>query len=64
MQKLIPMTAANKKSARKKIGSMKTCGITNLWGGIREGLGLFDSVPAVGNVPAVMVLTDGIPNHM
>lgn len=66
VQKLIPMTATNKKLAKKNIGKMYSKDITNLWHGIKEGIKLFEteSKGSLGKVPAIMVLTDGMPNHM
>lgn len=45
---------------------MVTRDMTNLWGGIQTGLKLFEDCAAgsKGGVPALMVLTDGLPNHM
>jgi len=39
---------------------------TNLWAGILSGIKLFEDVDddRTGNMPALMVLTDGMPNHM
>lgn len=43
---------------------MKPLTTTNLWAGIINGLELFDPLEADSNrVPALMVLTDGMPNH-
>jgi len=66
VQKLTPMNSNNKRNTRKKIEAMVTRDITNLWGGIQTGLKLFDtgSRSCNGKVPALMVLTDGMPNHM
>ncbi|KAK3375866.1 ribosomal protein L13e-domain-containing protein [Lasiosphaeria ovina] len=66
VQKLTPMTASNKHKTSKKLDHLKPQGITNLWGGIVEGLKLFDRAAGSpdGKVPALMVLTDGVPNHM
>lgn len=60
------MTPENKMKTEKNIEKMKTKDITNLWHGIQEGLKLFnpDDKLSKGKVPAVMVLTDGMPNHM
>ena len=40
--------------------------ITNLWAGIQTGLKLFNESGegSHGKMPALMVLTDGMPNHM
>jgi Mg-chelatase subunit ChlD len=71
------MTAESKAASVEKIERMKPLDMTNLWHGIRDGLGLFrepesksdDDPPGsisgpTGRVPALLVLTDGIPNHM
>ena len=65
------MTAENKATALKNIESMEPDDVTNLWHGIRDGLELFkedideDGEPSsTGRVPALLVLTDGMPNHM
>ncbi|KAH8742268.1 hypothetical protein F5883DRAFT_654767 [Diaporthe sp. PMI_573] len=36
----------------------------NLWHGLRDGINLFKDGANTGRLPAVMVLTDGKPNHM
>ncbi|KAF4979111.1 hypothetical protein FZEAL_4601 [Fusarium zealandicum] len=64
LQSLLPMTDANKDLTRKNVTSMKPQDATNLWHGILEGIRLFNSPEPSANVPAVMVLTDGMPNHM
>ncbi|KAK3345777.1 hint-domain-containing protein [Lasiosphaeria hispida] len=66
VQKLISMTVANKKLAKKNIGKMYSKDITNLWHGIKEGIKLFEteSKGLLGKVPAIMVLMDGMSNHM
>lgn len=63
LQPLIPMTDANKDHARAKIKSMVPRDATNLWQGLLEGIKLFNGLQS-DNVPAVMILTDGMPNHM
>ncbi|KAI1497945.1 hint-domain-containing protein [Biscogniauxia marginata] len=63
IQELIPMTKQNKKLATDRIKQMEADGQTNLWHGIRRGLELFKGNTDNGSVPAVMVLTDGQPNH-
>lgn len=65
LQELIPMTAANKKKTKAKIESMVPEDSTNLWQGIVSGIGLFNGGKTKsGRVPAIMVLTDGMPNFM
>lgn len=64
IQSLIPMTASNKDLARKNVAGMQVKDATNLWHGIVEGLKLFKGMNTNGKVPALMVLTDGMPNHM
>jgi hypothetical protein len=71
LQTLVPMTAANKRSVENKVrNSVKPDAATALWNGIRMGLQqfqadvddprLYDSQFA-GNIPAMMVLSDGRP---
>ncbi len=64
LQPLECMTDENKTAARKNIKSMQPKDATNLWQGILTGLKQFEDVKSDGKVPAVMVLTDGMPNHM
>ncbi|OTB10277.1 hypothetical protein K445DRAFT_70622 [Daldinia sp. EC12] len=64
IQKLLPMTPENKELTDKNIEAMKADSVTNLWHGIREGIRLFDGEENTGRVPAVMILTDGLPNYM
>ena len=58
------MNESNKKKARTNIDSMRPIDQTNLWHGICEGIDLFDVEAEAGRVPAIMILTDGLPNHM
>jgi Mg-chelatase subunit ChlD len=58
------MDANNKLAAKRNIERMQPLDSTNLWQGILEGIKLFDGNKASGRVPAMMVLTDGLPNHM
>jgi len=46
------------------IESMEPLDQSNLWHGIVQGFSLFDNTPNAGRLPAVMVLTDGLLNHM
>ncbi|KAI9151606.1 Inter-alpha-trypsin inhibitor heavy chain H3 [Paramyrothecium foliicola] len=64
VQRLLAMTDANKDKARANVDSMHAGGATNLWHGILDGFKLFENAPKSSNVPAIMVLTDGLPNHM
>ncbi|KAK7731048.1 hypothetical protein SLS53_008850 [Cytospora paraplurivora] len=64
LQPLTAMTDANKKTAEAKIEAMGLEGCTNLWHGLRDGIRLFKDEQNTGRVPAVLVLTDGEPNHM
>lgn len=69
LQKLSPMTEENKKITDRNIESMQPRDATNLWHGIRDGLKLFkndanDEYGKPERIPALMVLTDGCPNHM
>jgi len=62
------MTPANKVTTLEKIQGMQPTDLTNLWHGIRDGLELFSDEEGkpkpTGRVPALLVLTDGMPNHM
>ncbi|OAA70624.1 von Willebrand factor, type A [Cordyceps fumosorosea ARSEF 2679] len=64
LQPLECMTDENKKTSRNNINSMVPKDATNLWHGILTGLKQFEGVNSDGKVPAIMVLTDGMPNHM
>ncbi|KAI0469149.1 U-box domain-containing protein [Xylaria cf. heliscus] len=64
IQELIPMEKAHKEEVDAKIENMIVDGPTNLWSGIKTGLGLFQHDDAGGSVKALMVLTDGLPNHI
>lgn len=64
LQPLTEMTDANKEAAKAKIEAMEVESCTNLWHGLRDGIKLFKDEANTGRVPAVMVLTDGVPNHM
>ncbi|KAI1431033.1 U-box domain-containing protein [Xylaria sp. CBS 124048] len=67
VQGLTSMTEEVKSEVNDKIDGLRAHGRTNLWGGIREGLGLFGrpgtTEDAGGSARALMVLTDGMPNH-
>jgi Mg-chelatase subunit ChlD len=58
------MTTFNKAMTLMRIDEMRPLTATNLWNGIRDGLGLFGEAEAGsdGRVPALLVLTDGAPN--
>ena len=64
VQPLLPMSDANKDTARSNVKSLYLQSSTNLWHGIRDGIRIFNEAEAKNNVPAMMVLTDGMPNHM
>lgn len=63
VQPLLSMTNENKERSRENVTSMRPIDATNLWHGLLEGIKLFQNVES-SNVPAIMVLTDGMPNHM
>ena len=60
------MTDENKAKTLENIESMEPFSSTNMWHGIRDGLGLFSEAEggSTGRVPALLVLTDGMPNYM
>lgn len=64
LQELEVMTEARKEESRKKLNGMTPTTATNMWHGITTGLKLFSKSGGLGKVPAMMVLTDGEPNHM
>lgn len=64
LQGLTFTTDANKEEAKEHIEKMSGKGVTNLWSAIKSGIDVFRDAEDVGNVPAIMVLTDGVPNHM
>ncbi|KAL1849594.1 hypothetical protein Daus18300_013241 [Diaporthe australafricana] len=64
LQPLTEMSDANKEVSKAKVEAMKLESCTNLWHGLRDGIKLFQDEANSGRVPAVMVLTDGVPNHM
>ncbi|CAK7268665.1 hypothetical protein SEPCBS119000_003177 [Sporothrix epigloea] len=64
LQELVPMTPANKTKANASLESMVPLDSTNLWQGMLAGISLFKDKEQSGRVPAVMVLTDGMPNFM
>lgn len=64
LQSLTAMTEDNKETAKAKLEAMNLEGSTNLWHGLKDGIRLFENEEDTGRVPAVMVLTDGVPNHM
>lgn len=76
VQRLLPMTLANKEASRRNIKYIKKQDATNLWHGLLDGIRLFKQAneedeagaeagaPPSDRVPALMVLTDGKPNFM
>jgi Mg-chelatase subunit ChlD len=60
----MPMTDQNKAKAKHNIDSMNPIDQTNLWSGLNEGIKLFGEDTDTGRAPAIMLLTDGCPNHM
>jgi uncharacterized protein YegL len=64
VQRLLPMTIENKALALKNINSLQPESMTNLWHGILESIKIFDNDERSNCVPAIMILTDGLPNHM
>lgn len=64
IQKLTVMSEENKKITEENIEKMYVQGATNLWAGLRKGLECAKSQGEDNRIPAVMLLTDGLPNHM
>ncbi|KAK1836764.1 ribosomal protein L13e-domain-containing protein [Podospora conica] len=63
VQPLTAMTSIEKKAAAKRVEELKPESATNLWAGIVSGIQLFENTNPTGNMPALMVLTDGLPNE-
>ncbi|RGP63859.1 inter-alpha-trypsin inhibitor heavy chain h3 [Fusarium longipes] len=64
LQPLLPMTQENKLRAVENVKRMKPLDATNLWQGMLESIKQFKTDESSSNVPAIMILTDGMPNHM
>ncbi|KAI1440620.1 hint-domain-containing protein [Annulohypoxylon stygium] len=64
VQKLLPMTPINKELSESNIDAMAPDSLTNLWHGLQKGVSLFEGEEDTGRVPAVMILTDGLPNYL
>ncbi|KAI2465842.1 hint-domain-containing protein [Annulohypoxylon bovei var. microspora] len=64
IQKLLSMTPGNKKLTESNIEVMAPDSLTNLWHGLQKGVDLFEGKEDTGRVPAVMILTDGMPNFL
>lgn len=66
VQWLEPMTDDNKEQARKRVKALRPKGSTNLWHGMLDAIKLFSKEQEHDShrVPAMMILTDGEPNHM
>ncbi|KAK2877090.1 hypothetical protein FQN49_001430 [Arthroderma sp. PD_2] len=58
------MSEENKTKVLSAIDSLYGLSSTNLWHGIKEGLKVLATGMPQGNVQAMLVLTDGAPNHM
>lgn len=58
------MNGMNKRDTVSRIENLLTGGLTNMWHGIKEGIQLFRNATKSDNIAALMVLTDGMPNHM
>ncbi|PSR99146.1 hint-domain-domain-containing protein [Coniella lustricola] len=72
LQPLTPMTPPNKLTTVACVNKIEPESCTNLWHGLRNGIRVFQNDPELKRgqhnkarrVPAIMVLTDGAPNHM
>lgn len=64
VQTLTDMTPENKTLTETNIARMQPENATNLWQGIVTGMKQFEGKTDSGRVPSIMVLTDGLPNHM
>jgi Mg-chelatase subunit ChlD len=64
VQNLLPMTKKNKEGTWERVEKLQVESMTNLWHGILKGIKLFDDDERTNTAAAVMILTDGMPNHM
>ncbi|OAA56319.1 von willebrand factor type a domain containing protein [Niveomyces insectorum RCEF 264] len=67
LQPLQAVTPETKQRVDASIEAMRPLESTNLWQGLLTGIGLFKNqteTEAGARVPAIMVLTDGMPNFM
>lgn len=65
VQPLEKMTKGYKHEAAENIDGLEPQASTNMWHGITTAINMFDDKEAhSGRVPAIMVLTDGMPNTM
>ncbi|SPO07478.1 uncharacterized protein DNG_10172 [Cephalotrichum gorgonifer] len=62
VQTLEAVTPAHKSACRESILALRPVSMTNLWQGITKGLSLFEEGGETGRNPALLVLTDGMPN--
>lgn len=62
VQPLTKMDDGNKEIVTASVKEMRTGGMTNLWDGLEKAIKMFQDETPNGSVPAIMVLTDGIPN--
>ncbi|KAK4176412.1 hint-domain-containing protein [Triangularia setosa] len=72
VRQLTYVTQSNRAKILKELDALQSLSMTNLWHGIRDGLSLFNNNlkatndwgnSGIGRVPALLVLTDGMPNH-
>ncbi len=64
VQELLCMNAENKNDTISRIKNLGVGGLTNMWHGIKKGIQLFQNATKSDNITALMVMTDGLPNHM
>ena len=64
VQDLSYMTKSGKQQMLTKLEALTPEPYTNLWGGIKTGLKVFENATNINNVQGMFVLTDGMPNHM
>jgi Mg-chelatase subunit ChlD len=64
VQELTVMTDEDKELTRERVKKIVPLDSTNMWHGMLDGLKLFQGGGVSERVPSMMVLTDGMPNHM
>ncbi|CAH0014688.1 unnamed protein product, partial [Clonostachys rhizophaga] len=61
---LTSMNDEGKKGARERVREIESRDATNLWHGMLDGIKVLRQGTPSSRVPALMILTDGKPNHM
>ncbi|KAJ6780653.1 hypothetical protein PWT90_01749 [Aphanocladium album] len=60
---LSSMNSRNKPIAEHVLRNMRTKAGKNIWAGLQAGLELFETAETAGQVPSIMLLSDGVPTR-